>query len=244
MPPRSRGPIGAVECMRFIEQDRAAEADRLQPRDKLQVGDRRRKAVAQLGGTNSPSRSLARRSTAAEALNSPRSRSRSDSFRSASAYAMAAASSAVRCPYHQRTVTTRADASSTPDASAAARAGRRRTQRTARSTGPDGTGLDGLAPLETAQVLRQSLRRWRSGWCGSLCRHFRQMVSRSRGTRGLSRAGRHRLVGQHLLQRRRRRLGPERRPAREHSYRIAPRAYTSVAGPMRALSPRACSGAM
>ena len=25
--------------------------------------------------------------------------------------------------------------------------------------------------------------------CGSLCRHFRQMVSRSRGTRGFSRAG-------------------------------------------------------
>ena len=68
---------------------------------------------------------------------------------------------------------------------------------------PHGTGLDGLASLETAQVLRQSLR---AGI--ALVRLFVQALQAdgfqvARHARVEPR-GRHRLVGHHLLQRRRR----------------------------------------
>ena len=82
---------------------------------------------------------------------------------------------------------------------------------------------------------------------GSLARHFRQTVSRSRATAGFTCARRLRLLLQHLQQRLdRRRARNGGRPV-SNSYRMAPSEYTSAAtvsdfsaGPARAACSSAC----
>ena len=66
--------------------------------------------------------------------------------------------------------------------------GLRRHHRQARSAPPT-RRADRLAGLKPAQVLGQVCRRRGTAWPGSFARHFRAMVSRSRGRPGTSREG-------------------------------------------------------
>ena len=100
------------------------------------------------------------------------------------------------------------------------------------------TRRDRLTPLEPLSL--PPLRGRGVAPLRSLCRHFRQIVSRSRGTLAFNReggAGSWEIICSTVS------VGvcAERRPPVSNSYRIAPRAYTSAPPRWRAW-PRACSG--
>ena len=79
--------------------------------------------------------------------------------------------------------------------------------------GPGRPGQDRLARAGSGPGRRPGPRPRRSACAGSFCRHFRQIVSRSRGTRRLQPPRRHRLLRPHLVERVERRRRLERRPA-------------------------------
>ena len=126
----------------------------------------------------------------------------------------------------------------------AAAAGRRRAHFTARSHDPDRRARIGSPAQVPLQVVGQRRRRaYRRR--GSFSRHFRQIVSRSRSTRRLSRDGRLRRPLPHLLQRLQHRVAPERRPAGQQ--RVEDRPQAVDVGRRRdrpPAGPTACSGAM
>ena len=78
-------------------------------------------------------------------------------------------------------------------------------------------GVDRFAVQEALQVVGQVLGRGIALLRRSFSRHFRQMVSRSRGTFGWSRAGGTGSSVSDLHERVQRRRRPERRPAGQHS---------------------------
>ena len=103
------------------------------------------------------------------------------------------------------------------------RAGRDRRRERRPAPDPPGQPLqpalgprrDRLAPEEAPEVLRQRGGAWRSGAAAPCAGTSGRSVSRSRGTLALSRDGGDRVLRDDLLHRLRRRLRPERRPARE-----------------------------
>ena len=80
---------------------------------------------------------------------------------------------------------------------------------------------------------RPAPRPRRSAARGSFSRHFRQIVSRSRSTRGIEPARRGRLLLQHLQQRVQRRLAAERRPAGQQLVEDRPQAVDVGGGGQR-----------
>ena len=92
-------------------------------------------------------------------------------------------------------------------------AGLRRHQRHSRSAPADRPGHGSARRPGTAAGRRPAPRPRRSAAPGSFCRHFRQIVSRSRGSPRLQPRRRHRLGRPDLLERLQHRRRPERRPA-------------------------------
>ena len=104
-----------------------------------------------------------------------------------------------------------------------------------RSARPPGTAA-GPRPARSAEAYRRA---------GSFCRHFRQIVSRSRGRPGHQPRRRHRLGRLDLLERLQHRRPPERRPAGQQLVEDRPQGVDvgRRADASRDL-PSACSGAM